>query len=68
MDLITLKPEFIAEVRWNSGMRAAAGHTFICLLDLKESLGCGDFRALFALFVRVKNNRQCPVSFPDFFG
>jgi hypothetical protein len=58
MDLITLKPELIIEVRWNSGTRAAGGHTFICLLDLKESLGCGDFRALFALLIWVKKNRQ----------
>ena len=58
MDLITLEPAFMTEVRWNPGMRGAGGHTFISLLNLEESLGCSGFCALFALLVRVKQNRQ----------
>jgi hypothetical protein len=63
MDQTTLNPEFSDQVRLNE----TSGHTLICLLDFQKPLGRGAFCAFIMLLVRMKENRQGPVSFPDFF-
>lgn len=63
MDQTTLNPEFSDQVRLNE----TSGHTLICLLDFQKPFGRGAFCALIMLLVRMKEDRQGPVSFPDFF-
>jgi hypothetical protein len=63
MDQITLNPEFSDQVKLNE----TSSHTLICLLDLQKPLRRGVFCAFVALLVGMKQDRQGPVSFPDFF-